>query len=239
MKYSLYEMAMTPLLVLILSFGSMGLVSCTPHMGEYVPRMREYKPSVQFAAETETPSEGAIWTPNRLGNFLFADQRAMRVGDIVTIEVRETADARRGASTTLDRKSEMSNTISGFLGLIKYLKPDLKAADLLGAKTANDFKGAGETSRTERFKATVPATVKSVMPNGNLFVEGYRVILVNREEHRFYISGIIRPVDISEHNTIPSTKIAEAEIGFTGRGVISDKQGPGVLSRGLDQYNPF
>jgi len=239
MKYSLYEMVLVPLLTLMTVIGSMWLVSCTPQLGEYVPRSREYKPKVEFAEVSEKPVDGAIWTPNRIGNFFFADQRAMRVGDIVTVEVMETADARRGASTSLGRETDMSNKISEFLGLLKMLQPSLKNTDLLGAKTKNDFKGSGQTSRTERFKATVPATVLKVLPNGNLFVEGYRVILVNREEHRFYISGVVRPVDITDHNTIKSTKLAEAEIGFTGRGVISDKQGPGILSRGLDQYNPF
>jgi len=239
MRYSLYEMVLVPLLTLVTVIGSMWLVSCTPQLGEYVPRHRDYKTKVEFAETSERPAPGALWTPNRVGNFFFADQRAMRVGDIVTVEVKETADARRGASTSLGRQAEMTNAISEFLGALKYLQPGLKGADMLGAKNKNDFKGTGETTRTERFKATVPATVLKVLPNGNLFVEGYRVILVNREEHRFYISGVVRPVDISDHNTIPSTRLAEAEIGFTGRGVISDKQGPGVLSRGIDQYNPF
>jgi flagellar L-ring protein precursor FlgH len=113
------------------------------------------------------------------------------------------------------------------------------SADLLGGKSKSDFQGFGEITRFEKLNAKVPATVKSVMPNGNLFIEGYRVILVNNEEHRFYISGVVRPVDISDDNSVTSSRMAEAEIEFGGRGDITDKQRPGVITRTVDKYNPF
>jgi len=215
------------------------MIGCAPQLGEVAPRERKYRSVVQFPQTTEKAQPGSVWTPTRNGNFLFADQRAMRQGDIVTVKVEESADAKRGASTTLDRDSKMSNAISGFLGLIKYLKPDLAGADLLGAKSDTDFKGLGETTRSEKLNAKVPATVKRVLPNGNLYIEGYRTILVNNEAHHFYISGVIRSVDISDDNSVSSSRIAEAEIEFSGRGDISDKQRPGVIQRYVDKYNPF
>ena len=217
----------------------LAVAGCTPEMGEYVPRHRDYQPSVTFPEESERPLDGGLWTPTRGGNFLFADQRAMRTGDIVTVLVQETADARRGASTNLDRQSQMSNAITDFLAVFKLLKPGMSGAELLGGKSTSEFKGQGETTRTENLSAKVQATVKRVLPNGYLFIEGHRVILVNREEHHFYISGVIRREDIADDNSVASSRIAEAEIEFTGRGVISDKQGPGVLQRAMDQYGPF
>ena len=81
--------------------------------------------------------------------------------------------------------------------------------------------------------------VKKVLPNGNLFVEGHRVILVNDEEQHFYLSGIIRPIDIDQNNIISSSKIAEAEIEFVGRGVMSDNQRQGWFSRFFSWIYPF
>ena len=107
------------------------------------------------------------------------------------------------------------------------------------ATKKNSFDGSGTTSRSGQVKAIVPALVRKVLTNGNLFVEGHRVILVNDEEYHFYISGVVRSIDIDQNNSIDSTKIADAEIEFTGRGVVSEKQNPGWLARALDWIWPF
>ena len=78
-----------------------------------------------------------------------------------------------------------------------------------------------------------------VLPNGNLFIEGHRVVLVNHEEHHFYLSGVVRPVDIETDNSVTSALIADAEIEFTGRGAISEKQEAPWLQRGLDFVRPL
>lgn len=213
--------------------------ACAPQLGEFQHRQRTYKAPVKFPQAEQKPAPGSLWTDTLQGNYLFADQRAMRVGDIVTVVVRESADARRGASTTLDRKSAMSNTLTDFLGLLKRLSPTSVGTELLGGKSISDFSGMGETTRSEKLSATVPATVKKVLPNGNLYIEGHRTIMVNNEEHHFYISGVVRPVDISDDNSVSSSRIAEAEIEFGGRGDITDKQRPGIITRTVDKYNPF
>ena len=97
---------------------------------------------------------------------------------------------------------------------------------------------AGATANRD-LEATVPALVREVLPSGNLFIEGHRVVLVNNEEHHFYISGLVRPVDIKGDNSVFSSLIADAEIEFTGRGVITDRQQPPWLQKGLDLGRPF
>lgn len=212
---------------------------CNPQLGEVAHRKRTYTAPVQFAQEAERPGEGGIWSPSMQGNYLFTDKRARRVGDLVTVVVREQADARRGATMETKRESATSNAINEFLGLIKNLQPQLAPLDLINAKTNADFSGAGTTTRTESLQATVPATVIKVLPNGNLFIEGNRTILVNTEENRFYISGVVRPEDIGDDNVIPSSRVAEAEIAFNGRGNITDTINEPLLQRGLKKYSPF
>ena len=77
------------------------------------------------------------------------------------------------------------------------------------------------------------------MPNGNLFVEGHRVILVNREEQHLYVSGVVRPIDIDDQNAIDSSRVAEAHIEFVGQGVVSDAESPGLIQRGAGSVNPL
>ena len=164
----------------------------------------------------------------------------MRIGDIVTIRIKEEANAKRDASTDLGRKSSMNMELESLFGALKIINvPGISQGDLLKALFESEYKGEGETSRTEHLEATVPATVKKAFPNGNLFIEGHRVILVNDEEQHFYLSGIIRPIDINQNNEISSAKIAEAEIEFVGRGIMSDNQQQGWFSRFFSWIYPF
>ncbi|MEO8877789.1 MAG: flagellar basal body L-ring protein FlgH, partial [Polyangiaceae bacterium] len=77
------------------------------------------------------------------------------------------------------------------------------------------------------------------MPNGDLFLEGTKVVLINNEEYHLYVSGLVRPTDIAQDNTVASTRIADAQIEFTGRGDIADQQRKGWGARLLDTLNPF
>ena len=223
-------------LVLALTVSGCGSVS---HIGDYKPKQRKYQSSVDLTTLTSDSANGSLFSRTHQGNFLFTDQRAMRSGDILTINVVEDANAKRGARTELGREADVGLAITSFLGLIKLIGEDTLDPELLRGAQKSDFLGRGETSRTDHVRATVPGMVKQVLPNGNLFIEGHRVILVNDEEHHFYVSGVIRPVDILDDNSIDSARIADAEIEFTGRGVITDKQSPGWLTRAIDVVTPF
>jgi flagellar L-ring protein precursor FlgH len=215
------------------------MAGCVQHIGEYEAKRRQYRSPVDFEKLSAPAEPGSLFQPGYTGAYLFADQRAMRIGDIVTIRIREEADAKRGAATELSRNGSANAKIEAFFGLLNTLEGVMDGDELVNTLLSTDFSGAGQTSRTEHLEATVPATVREVLPNGNLFVEGHRVILVNNEEHHFYISGVVRPVDISGDNSVESSLVADAEIEFTGRGVVSEKQSPGWLSRALDWAAPF
>lgn len=203
----------------------------TTHIGSYEPRKRDY---VAPAPEDETTpgSPGSLW-PGRAPTLLFADARALRENDLVVIKIEEVADATRAATTDISRSSSMAAAAYAAMKAEPMIDFKLKGSmDSL-------FAAKGSTGRTEQLVATVPALVKKVLPNGNLFVEGHRVVLVNNEEQHFYISGVVRPIDIEQDNSVRSSKVADAEIEFTGRGVISDNQKQGWLSRYLGWIWPF
>ncbi len=206
--------------------------SCGPtHIAEYKPKMRQYTMPVELETSETVTTPGSLWSSGRPARDLFRDQRALRLGDLVVVRVEERADAQRGATTELSRDGSVEAKLEAFLGLIGEKR--------IAAGLGTSYKGSGETSRTERLEATVAAIVKKELPNGNLFIEGHRVVLVNNEEHHFYISGVIRPFDVDPDNSVPSSLIADAEIEFTGRGAISEKQQQGQLLRGLDYGSPL
>ena len=140
------------------------------------------------------------------------------------------------------KQSSSTANLERFLGLIAKLQSEYKDFDGLNAlklSSESAFKGQGKTSRSDRLEATVPAMVRQVLPNGNLFIEGHRVVLVNNEEHHFYISGVIRPEDIDGTGKVQSSRMADAQIEFTGRGDMTAGATKGWFSRMLDYVWPF
>jgi flagellar L-ring protein precursor FlgH len=81
--------------------------------------------------------------------------------------------------------------------------------------------------------------VREAMPNGDLFIEGTKVVMINNEEYHLYISGLIRPADVGPDNAVASSRVADAQIEFTGRGDIADQVNRGWLTKLLDWLNPF
>jgi flagellar L-ring protein precursor FlgH len=218
------------------------LTACSvSHVAAYTPKRRSYElPPSELAAAA--PSTGSLFSAGQGAAALFTDQRAYRVNDLVVVRVEEIADAQRKAETDLKRDTNFSADVSAFLRAVNGVgfTAAVPALDLkLAAGTGIGTNAEGSTSRTEHLQANVPALVRKVLANGNLFVEGHRVVLVNQEENHFYISGVVRPIDIDQRNTIKSSLMADAEVEFTGRGVISDNQHQGWLARFFGWIWPF
>ena len=215
--------------------------ACVNHIDPYVPKRREYELPVAHNAGDGTHAEGSLFTDNSVGAIYQSDERAQFVNDVINIVIDEKATAERDTSTETKKDDSYETQMEEIMGLIKEMEsrhPNFDGAKALSMSAKAGFKGEGKTSRNDRLQATVPAMVRKVLPNGNLFIEGHRVILVNEEEHHFYVSGVIRPVDILDDNSIDSSRIADAEIEFTGRGVLTDAQRPGWFTRLMNWISP-
>lgn len=156
---------------------------------------------------------------------LFADQKANKVGDAVTIIVVESSQASNNAETQTGRSSDLSFNGSAALGTKSV--PEVKAG--IGSK--NDFSGSGSTKTTGLIRTKISATIDSVMRNGNLMIKGSRKIVINGEEQLITIKGIVRGSDIMSDNSVLSYNISEAVITFEGNGIINDSQKPGWLTK--------
>lgn len=220
--------------------GAVVMGACGPaHLNEYVPKTRALPKQQDVDSDARPTTSGSLWRDGQLAGGLFVDARAFRINDVVIVKVEEVADAERSADTDVERRGSTSIGLNAvpLVGPILPAPPSVSANGQ--ATTDSTFRGGGSTNRRERLVATVSTVVKQVLNNGNLFVEGHRAILVNQEEHHLYVSGIIRPIDVDQDNTIASSKIAEAEIEFVGRGVVSDNDNQGIIPRFLHLIWPF
>lgn len=204
-----------------------------------------YKP-VQMPMPTPTPvnySPNSLWQTG--SRAFFKDQRANRVGDILTVEVSITDSAK------LDNTSKRSRTNSDNVGLAGSIGTQIASvipnaligngdpSSLAEATSDSSSEGSGEIDRSEAITVTVAAVVLQVLPNGNLVIEGRQEIRVNFEVRELLVAGIVRPEDISSSNTIASEKIAEARIAYGGRGQLTDVQQPRYGQQVMDIILPF
>ncbi len=192
------------------------------------------------AADPKPQSPGSLWNGDE--GSLLSDVKARRVGDIVTVIIQEEASASKQATTATDRSSSMSAGISSLFGFEKVAEeknPNLDTAAMVDANFDNKFAGSGKTTRSENLVATLTTQVIEVFPNGNLKIRGGKSVTVNNENQIIYLTGIVRLYDVTADNTVDSGNILNAQIAYTGKGALSDKQKPGWLMRIFDNSWPF
>ena len=207
----------------------------------FTPRQRVYKLGeyAQQSAEARR-LPGSLFSEAH-GGYL-EDTRAGRVGDLVVIRIDESANASGGATTNTKRDSSGTTGADAMLGLVPALKrayPEMDTSKLVDFATKNAFAGSGDTARKGQLTGNLAVRIAKTMPNGDLFLEGTKVVLINNEEYHLYVSGLVRPTDISPDNSVQSTRIADAQIEFTGRGDLADQQRKGWFGRMFDSINPF
>jgi len=201
-------------------------------------------PMDQKILTRDTPqpaSANSLW---RVGaRTFFNDQRASKVGDILTVQIDIDDSAKTSNSTSTSRASGVTAGVPHLLGLEsslgKILPGGFDPAKALetNSKTSND--GAGSVNRQEKISLTIAAVVSGVLPNGNLVIQGTQEVRTNTEVRQLTVAGVVRPEDISSSNTIRHTQIAEARISYGGRGDISRVQKTPAGQSLIERFTPF
>ncbi|MBE0617100.1 MAG: flagellar basal body L-ring protein FlgH [Proteobacteria bacterium] len=178
----------------------------------------------------------SLWVDESPLTAAYEDRRARQIGDLVTVEVVESSEASREASTDVSRDSSVAAGIDNLVGVdlnVRGFEPKLAAS------TANSFKGSGATKRKDLLRTRVAARVVQILEDGNLVLEGRRQVRVNEETQYLFVRGIARPTDISPDNTIASAALADAQVLYGGNGLVAAQQKPGWLYRVADAVWPF
>lgn len=161
---------------------------------------------------------------------LFEDIKARYVGDILIVILVEKTKGKKTANTEITKERTGSTGTTTLFG--RTLGTDTNHNPLnMGINTTNEFTGEGDSDQSNSLTGTIAVTVAEVLPNGNLVVRGQKRTHINQGDEFIKISGIVRPVDIGQDNTILSTRIANAQITYSGAGVLADSNAMGWLSR--------
>ena len=175
------------------------------------------------------PAFNSLYTD---GASFYRDPRAMKRGDVLTVNISINDKATLGNTTDRSLDSEVSNTPNVSLGSIQL-------TGNVNSTSKSSANGQGTIDRSEKIQAAVAAVVTEVLPNGNLVVSGSQEVRVNFEIRQVYVAGIVRPRDISRDNTIGYEKIAEARISYGGRGRLTEVQQPAWGQQIYDAVKPF
>ena len=193
------------------------------------------------APEQSPASANSLWRTG--ARTFFGDQRARRIGDILTVNIDIDDRAQTQNSTSRSRSNDISGGISNFFGLENSLGKAFPGGfdpqNLVGLEGQSNAAGNGSISRAERVELTIAAVVTAVMPNGNMVIQGRQEVRTNREVRELTIAGIVRPEDITAANTISHTQIAEARISYGGRGDISRVQATPAAQSLVERFSPF
>lgn len=163
---------------------------------------------------------------------LTADRKAHKVGDLVTVMVYEDASASSSADTSTGRDADVGVTLQLPLPHTSPFHGTHSAA----AGTNSSFSGTGQTDRSGRVVAQLTVPVTGISPNGDLLIAGTQELEINNEKQSIHIEGSVRAIDISESNTVLSTRVAQARLSIVGDGTLTDQQKPGWWHRLLTLF---
>lgn len=161
---------------------------------------------------------------------LFQDNKARHVGDTLTVQLVEKTAASKKASTNTKKDTSVSITGPDFVLGSPISRNGRNPFDASGSGSSS-FGGAGDSTQSNSLSGDITVTVAQVLANGNLLVRGQKRLTLNQGEEFVQISGIVRPVDIRSDNTVLSTQLADARIGYSGKGALQDANSMGWLAR--------
>ncbi|MFT6897910.1 MAG: flagellar L-ring protein precursor FlgH [Paraglaciecola sp.] len=204
---------------------------------DIMPNDPYYAPIAANLPQQKIADDGAIFQID-FANSLYADIKARRVGDIITVNLQENTRATKSAGTSTAKDSQVDvNPILGLGGNALNLGSQ---AIQLGVGASNAFSGDASANQSNNLVGSISVTVVRVMPNQNLLVRGEKWLTLNNGNEYIRLTGVVRPTDVSPNNEIESTKIANARIQYSGTGTFDSAQKQGWLNQFFSsEYWPF
>lgn len=176
----------------------------------------------QQALDLTPSSPGSLWTDNgRLTN-LFADYKAVRIGDLITVVVVDDVTASSADSVSTARTL---NATAGIAALPGKLSTG-GVQNLFSPSSTQALSGKSQAATTSSLRSSFSGRVVAVLPNGNMVIEAERQLTMNNERQTILLRGLVRPGDVAPNNTVLSNSIGNLELELKGKGVLSDGTRP-------------
>ncbi len=215
-------------LALVIVLTGLGACSATRIIVQPDP---QYAPVDLNTVAYQPEPNGSIFQQGRSVR-LFEDNKAYRVGDLLTITLSESTNASKSAETTTAKDDDLDLSATTLLGGSPTLNGNPILTNTLNG--TRSFDGSGDSAQSNSLTGEIAVMVTDVLPGGNLSVRGEKIIGLNQGSEFIRISGLVRPQDVSADNVVLSSKIANARIYYGGGGVIAESNTKGWLSRMFD-----
>jgi len=227
--------SVTPILFFAVVMAN--LSGCSTYVSEVQGRGYEpFDPPLKIAGATS--SSGAIFQAGQSGLFA-TDQRARRVGDILTVSFNETYSATKAQTSASSKTDNFGVTLPTALPNLLTGGFDNNGSAGLNGGTARSFSGSGNAQQSNSLTGLLSATVIRVFENGNMEIAGQKQITLNNGNEYVRLRGVVRPEDILATNVVSSNRLADAQISYTGSGNLADASKPGWLSDLMRTISPF
>src|SRR5579883_252012 len=198
------------------------LTACATHPSS------EERQAVELPQFPTPPADGAIFHTGYSAG-LFENPTARNVGDTVTVVLQEATTAQKSSQTDTAKTTKDALSAPTVLGMPVTIHGKSVLSGSLD--NANSFSGSGDSKQSDSLVGDITVTVIRRLQNGNLLVRGEKYVDINQGSEFVRLEGIIRPIDISPENTIPSSEVADARIAYGEKGALNDANRPGLLSR--------
>jgi flagellar L-ring protein FlgH len=179
------------------------------------------------------PANGAIFQANSYYAPLTVGQRASNIGDVLTIVLVERTQAQKTSTATTGRDGSIGLTPPS-TGPLSIFNPSDVA---MGGNSA--FNGRGQAAQSNMLSGEISVTVVETFPNGTMLVRGEKRVRINRGDEFIRVSGLVRAADIGPDNRVASTRVADADISYSGTGEIARASRQGWLQRFFSMVSPF
>jgi flagellar L-ring protein FlgH len=203
------------------------LAGCAAPALQEMPNDPAYAPLTANTPPPDFHEQGAIQNA-RFGSALFADRRAAQVGDIITVHLVESTAASKDADTQIKKQNDVQFNAGTVLGNNLAGGDHSLETDLTHDR---DFNGKAQSSQSNSLNGSIAVSVTEVMPNGLLRVRGEKWLQLNRGSEYIRLTGLVRQEDISVDNTVASTRLADARIGYSGTGELAQSNNMGWLTK--------
>ncbi|AVJ55353.1 flagellar basal body L-ring protein FlgH [Idiomarina sp. OT37-5b] len=210
-----------------LILASLVMAGCASNQPKPMPDDPMYAPVLPEERAQPVVPNGSLFQA-QYADSLYSDIKARRLGDIITVSLQERTTASKSSSTETTKDSNTELPSPQLFGRDVSINGNPLSASFGGTRS---FSGEGDADQSNQLNGEITVTVIKTLANGNLIVRGEKWMRINTGDEYIRLTGMIRPQDISADNTIPSTRVANARIEYSGTGTLANVQEQGWLTR--------